>query len=86
MVEAVPSEKSVTFKSNEFGQNVLVLIISNQNIRILCVFQSLLSQLQQQTATFLQKQGAWKPCFYIGNLPSTKQQWRKLGVKGLDFL
>ena len=49
-------------------------------------FRAFLSQFQQQTATFLQKQGAWKPCFYIGNLPSTKQQWRKLGVKGLDFL
>jgi len=37
MVEAVPSEKSVTFKLNELGQNVLVLMISNQNMRILCV-------------------------------------------------
>jgi len=49
-------------------------------------FRAFLSQFQQQTATFLRKQGAWRPCFYIGNLPSTKQQWRKLGVKGLDFL
>jgi len=37
MVEGVPSEKSVTFKSNELGKNALVLIISNQNIKIMCV-------------------------------------------------
>ena len=37
MVDGVPSEKSGTFKSNDLWQNYLVLIISTENIRIMCV-------------------------------------------------
>ncbi|KAH3692876.1 hypothetical protein DPMN_193212 [Dreissena polymorpha] len=85
MVDGVPSEKLGTFKSSEFGQNVLILIISREKIRILCVSEPFKASFNIQNATILQTQGAWKPCFRIGNLPNNNQQWGILGVKGLDF-
>jgi len=82
MVDGVPSEKSGTFKSNDLWQNYLVLIISTENIRIMCVSEPFKASFNIQNATFLQTQGAWKPIFRIGNLPRTNQQWENLGSKG----